>query len=95
MGALWISQVSVSNEAPYREYARLAVEAIAAHGGEFVVRGGRYVQLEGQERPRHVVVRFPDLETAEACYRSDLYQQALSHARGASERDLVIVETAD
>ena len=67
-------------------------EAIAAHGGVFLARAGRHVQMEGRDHPRNVVVRFPSLEAAEACYRSDAYQAALAHAEGAAERDLVIVE---
>ena len=92
--ALWIAHVTVTDEPAYGEYARRATSAIAAHGGEFLARGGRYVQLEGRERPRNVVARFPSLEAAEACYRSDAYQEALSFARGASERELMIVEEA-
>ncbi|RDC71080.1 DUF1330 domain-containing protein [Rhodovulum sp. 12E13] len=92
--AYWIAHVTVTDEAAYARYAALATEAIAAHGGEFLARGGRFVQLEGRERPRNVVARFPSLEAAEACYRSDTYQEALSHARGASERELMIVEGA-
>jgi uncharacterized protein (DUF1330 family) len=53
------------------------------------------VQLEGKERARNVVARFPSLEAAEACYRSPEYQEALDHARGASERELVIVEATE
>jgi len=90
--AYWIAHVTVTDEEAYGRYARLATEAITAHGGEFLARGGRYVQLEGRERPRNVLARFPSLEAAEACYRSDTYQEALSHARGASERELMIVE---
>ena len=68
------------------------LEAIAAHGGVFLARGGRYVQLEGNDRSRNVVARFPSLEAAEACYRSEAYQAALAHAKGAAVRDLVVVE---
>ncbi|MFG6594282.1 DUF1330 domain-containing protein [Sulfitobacter sp. 1A13368] len=93
MGALWIAHVTVTDEEAYKEYAAGATDAIAAHGGKFIARGGRFVQLEGKERPRNVVARFPDVETAEKCYHSDAYQAALSHARGASERELMIVET--
>lgn len=95
MGALWIAHVTVTDEEAYKKYAAGATEVIAAHGGEFIARGGRYVQLEGKERPRNVVARFPDIETAEKCYYSDAYQSALNHARGASERELLIVETTD
>jgi uncharacterized protein (DUF1330 family) len=94
MGALWIANVHVTDEAAYAKYAALATEAIAEHGGVFLARGGRYVQLEGRDRARNVVARFPSLEAAEACYNSPGYQEALSHARGAAVRDLVIVEEA-
>ncbi len=95
MPALWIAHVTVTDEAAYKKYAAGATVAIADHGGEFIARGGRYVQLEGTDRPRNVVAKFPDLETAEACYRSEAYQAALAFAKGASERDLVIVETTE
>jgi uncharacterized protein (DUF1330 family) len=95
MGALWIAHVTVTDDEAYGRYAKLATEAIAAHGGKFIARGGRFVQLEGRERPRNVVARFPSVEAAEECYNSDAYQEALSHARGASERELMIVETSE
>lgn len=92
MPAYWITHVTVTDEEAYGEYARRAGPAITGHGGEFLVRGGRYKQLEGRDRPRNVVIVFDTLEAAEACYNSPEYQEALSFARDASERDLVIVE---
>ena len=92
MPAYWIAHVTVTDEAAYAEYAKRATEAIAAHGGRFLARGGRYRQFEGREHARNVLAEFPSLEAAEACYNSPAYQEALSHARGASQRDLVIVE---
>ncbi|EPX86206.1 hypothetical protein ruthe_01016 [Rubellimicrobium thermophilum DSM 16684] len=91
-GAFWIAHVEVTDPEAYGRYARLATEAIAAHGGVFLARGGRYRQLEGKDRPRNVVARFPSFEAAIACYESPAYQAALAHAKGAAERDLVIVE---
>lgn len=92
MSALWIAHVTVTDEEAYGRYAALATKAIAAHGGRFIARGGRYVQLEGTDRPRNVVARFASVEKAEECYNSEVYQEALNHARGASERELMIVE---
>ncbi|SFP25110.1 DUF1330 domain-containing protein [Tranquillimonas alkanivorans] len=92
MSALWIANVEVTDEEAYKKYAAIATEAIAAHGGTFLARGGRYVQLEGRERARNVVARFPSVEAAVECYNSDRYQEALSHAKAAAERDLVVVE---
>ena len=95
MGALWIAHVTVTDEEAYGKYAKLAGPAIAAHGGSFLARGGRFVQLEGKERPRNVVARFASVEDAVACYNSPAYQEALSHAKGASERELMVVETTE
>ena len=95
MGALWIAHVTVTNADAYGEYAELAGPAIAKHGGHFIARGGKFVQLEGRERPRNVVARFPSVEAAVECYHSPEYQEALSHARGASERELMVVETTE
>ncbi|ASP22180.1 hypothetical protein ANTHELSMS3_03553 [Antarctobacter heliothermus] len=95
MPALWIAHVTVTDTEAYGRYAELAGPAIADHGGVFVARGGRYVQLEGKERPRNVVAQFPSVEAAVECYQSDAYQEALSHARGASERELMVVEITE
>ena len=93
--AFWIAHVAVHDDEAYGRYAAIATEAIAAHGGEFLARGGRYRQMEGPDRPRNVVARFPSFEDAVACYESARYQEALGHARGAAERELVIVEAAE
>jgi uncharacterized protein (DUF1330 family) len=92
--ALWIAHVEVTDAEAYGKYAQLAGPAIAAHGGVFLSRGGRFVQLEGTARPRNVVARFPSLEAGVACYNSPEYQSALAHATGASIRDLMILEEA-
>ena len=90
--AYWIAHVTVSDDAAYGRYAALASKAIDEHGGEFLARGGRAIQKEGRAHPRNVVALFPSLDAANACYDSATYQEALRHAEGAAERDLVLVE---
>ncbi|MGD9917849.1 MAG: DUF1330 domain-containing protein [Paenirhodobacter sp.] len=94
-GAYWIANVKVLDAEAYGKYAALAGPAIAKAGGKFLARGARYVQLEGNERARNVVAWFPSVEAAVACYNGPDYQAALAHAKGASERDLVIVEAIE
>ncbi len=93
--AFWIAHVEVTDTEAYGRYAKLAGPALAADGGVFLARGTRYVQLEGNERSRNVVARFPSLEAAVAAYNSAEYQAALAHAKGASVRDLVVVEATE
>jgi uncharacterized protein (DUF1330 family) len=92
MTALWIAHVRVTDPDRYGQYAARATTIIPAHGGCWLVRAGRYETLEGPDFPRQVVARFPSLATALACYNSPEYQEALAFARGAAERQLVIVE---
>ncbi len=94
MPAYWIANVTVTDDAAYARYAKLAGPVIESHGGRFLARGGRARQFEGKAHPRNVLAEFPSFEAAEACYLSADYQAALEHAKGASERDVVIVEGA-
>lgn len=93
--ALWIAHVNVTDAEAYGEYAKRATDAVQGHGGRFIARAGAYEQLEGNDRPRNVVALFPSLQAAHDCYYSDAYQEALSFAKGAAERDLVIVECVE
>ncbi|MBL4628147.1 MAG: DUF1330 domain-containing protein [Roseicyclus sp.] len=94
-GAYWIAHVTVTDDVAYGKYAALATEAITAHGGRFLARGGPSIQKEGHAHPRNVVAHFPSLDAANTCYESATYQEAMSHAKGASQRDLVLVEAVE
>ncbi len=95
MGALWIAHVDVADDEKYGEYIKIASVVIPEHGGEFIARGGRFVQFEGRERGRNVVARFPSVDAAEAAYNDPRYQEAVKIAKMASERELMVIETTD
>jgi uncharacterized protein (DUF1330 family) len=95
MSAYWCARSHVTDPEQYGKYAELAGPAIEKHGGVFVARGGRQVILEGGEFERSVLVRFPSLEQAVACYNSPEYSKARAFADGAAERHIVVVEGVD
>jgi uncharacterized protein (DUF1330 family) len=95
MGALWIAHVDVTDDEKYGDYIKVASVVIPEHGGEFIARGGRFIQFEGRERKRNVVARFPSVEAAEAAYYDPRYQEAVKLAKVASERELMVIETND
>ena len=95
MGALWIAHVDVTDEDTYGEYIKVASVVIPEHGGVFIARGGRFEQFEGKARARNVVARFPSVEAAEAAYNDPRYQEAVTLAKAASERELMVIETSD
>ncbi|MEE4740082.1 DUF1330 domain-containing protein [Pseudomonas alliivorans] len=93
MKAYWIAQVDVTDPQQYSEYTQRAPAAFALFGGKFMARGGRSEALEGRATPqRTVVIEFESYEQAIACYRSPEYQEAMSHRKGASKAEIVIVE---
>jgi uncharacterized protein (DUF1330 family) len=77
------------------EYRRRNTEAVEAHGGRFVVRGGPIDVLEGDWSPlRVVVMEFDDTEAARRWYESEAYQEAIPIRQGASTTGIILVEGA-
>ena len=88
----WIARVDVHDEEGYRPYVEESTAAFATHGAVFLARGGPYEVLEGKARKRNVLIEFPSVKEAMACYNSDVYQRASKHRRGAGTGEIVIVE---
>ena len=95
MPALWIARVDVTDADLYGKYIEVASNVIPAHGGVFIARGGRVEPVEGQSRARNVVAKFPDVDAALAAYNDPKYQEAVTWAVKASEREVIIVETTE
>jgi uncharacterized protein (DUF1330 family) len=75
------------------EYRRRNTDAVANHGGRFVVRGGEHELLEGEwDTRRIVVIEFPDAAAARAWWESDEYQPLKELRRGASTTNIVLVD---
>ena len=93
MAAYMIVNVDVKNSAAYEEYKAKAPAIVRRHGGEYVVRGGKFVVLEGDWRPdRIAVLRFPDMASAQALYDDPEYQPLKVLRQRVSEMALVVVE---
>jgi uncharacterized protein (DUF1330 family) len=80
--------------AAYKAYVETAAPAYVAHGARFLARGGETHPLEGEARARNVVIEFPSIAEALACYKSDTYQTAREHRLPVAEGEIVIVEGA-
>ena len=89
-----ISRVDILNPEAYSNYVAAGTQAIAAHGGKPLVRGGRHEALEGASRARNVVLEFDTYDAARAYYYSEQYQAAKALREGAAEMEMVLVEGA-
>ncbi len=87
-----IGHVTVTDPEAYAEYVRLDTPIFEKYGGRFLVRGGRSETPEGAAKERHVVIEFPDYETARRCYFSEEYQKVAEIRKANALSDIVIVE---
>ena len=93
--AYWIAHVDVRDTERYPNYVARAKPAFERHGARFLARGGRTEGLEGDARGRNVVIEFPSMEEALACYHSTEYTEARAIRQAVADGELMIVEGAD
>ena len=92
--AYLIVEMQISNLEQYQQYMAAAPAAVAAAGGEYLVRGGRHETLEGDWQPARIaMLRFPSFEQAKAFYDSEMYRLARAKRDGATEFfNMILVE---
>lgn len=93
--AYWIAHVSVTDPDAYDKYRAANAAPFARFGAKFLVRAGAQTVVEGQMRPRTVVLEFPSLQAATDCYNSPDYRAAMTLRVNASEADICIIEGYD
>jgi uncharacterized protein (DUF1330 family) len=65
MAAYVIADLEVTDPARFAEYRQQVPATVAAYGGRFLVPGGEHEVVEGDWRPRRLVVlEFPSLAQA-------------------------------
>lgn len=93
MSAYIVAEVTITNEEQMKAYREWSTRAMQEFSAEVLVRGGRVVPLEGEWNPQRVVVlRFPDIATAEAYYHSGTYTHARQVREGAGSIRMFAVE---
>ena len=96
MAVYVITRIEVTDPVRYENYKALTPEAVAAHDGRFIVRGGEMEVLEGEpEHRRVVVVEFADMDTARRFYDSEEYRAARAAREGAASVQMIVVAGAD
>ena len=75
------------------EYRRRNTDAVANHGGRFLIRGGEAAVLDGEWATRRIVViEFPDVAAARAWWDSEEYAPLKEMRRGASATNIIVVD---
>ena len=96
MACYTVGHITINNMDGYQNYVAKVADIIAAHGGEYLTRGGHYTVVEGEMvHDRHVVIKRPSREAAEAWYHSDDYQAIIGHRLDNSTGDMIMVDGYD
>jgi len=93
MSAYVIVNIDVKDAEAYEEYKAKVPDLIRKHGGEYVIRGGKFVVMEGDWQPsRLVLLRFPDMAAAQAMFDDPEYQPLKELRQRAAKTNLIAVE---
>jgi uncharacterized protein (DUF1330 family) len=94
MTAYWLARARVDEPEQYARYASKVPAILEQYGGTVLARAGRHEILEGPtDFNRFVVIAFPDLDAARACFNSRDYQEAAAYRRdGGGVVEITIVE---
>ncbi len=88
----WIAHNDVHDPETYKNYLTGSGVAFERFGAKFLVRGGQFTLLEGNTRPRQIVIEFPSYQAALDCYNSPEYQASCVYRKQASVGDIIIME---
>jgi uncharacterized protein (DUF1330 family) len=85
MPAYWVAHARINDPVEYKKYTDQVPAIIKKYNGRVLARGGAYKINEGgddfRQFHRHVVIEFPTMEEAVACFESKEYQDAAAFRR--------------
>jgi uncharacterized protein (DUF1330 family) len=93
MTAYVIVDIEVTDPEGYKEYVKLAPEAVKLYGGKYIARGGPNETLEGDwQAKRLVILEFPSMEQAKLWLNSPEYAPARAMRHKYAQSNMVVVE---
>ena len=94
MAAYMIARVEVTDLEKFKQYSAAAGLVTQKYGGKYLARGGELAGLENftDADKRLVIIEFSDMDTANAWYNSEEYQEAKKLREGAATGNFLIVD---
>ena len=90
-----IFNLKINNPENYKEYIEKVKPIAEKFGGEYIVRGGTNIIIEGNwKHPRTIVIKFPSYEKAIEWYNSDEYKSIKQIRLDNAETNAIIIKGA-
>jgi uncharacterized protein (DUF1330 family) len=93
MPAYIIVEIEITDSVGYEEYKKQAAATVEQYGGEYIVRGGVCETLEGDWKPKRLVVlQFDNMERAKAWLNSPEYVEPRKQRHRTASTRMILVE---
>jgi uncharacterized protein (DUF1330 family) len=93
MAAYVIVEIDVTDPVGYEEYKNQAGASVLKYGGKYIVRGGRTEVLEGDWKPKRIVVlEFESMERAKAWLNCEEYREPRKMRHRTAKTNMILVE---
>ncbi len=93
MAGYIIVDIEVTDPVGYEQYKALAGATVEKYGGEYVVRGGASEVLEGDWRPKRLVIlKFESVARAKEWLNSPEYREPRKMRHCTAKSNMIVVE---
>jgi uncharacterized protein (DUF1330 family) len=93
MPAYVIVEIDVLDPAGYEEYKKLAGATVKQYGGEYIVRGGASEVLEGDWKPKRIVVlKFESMQRAKEWLGCEEYREPRQMRHRTARTNMILVQ---
>jgi uncharacterized protein (DUF1330 family) len=93
MSAYVIVEIDVVDPVGYEEYKKLASASVLKYGGKYIVRGGATEVLEGDWKPKRIVVlEFESMQRAKDWLNCEEYREPRKMRHRTSKTNMLLVE---
>ena len=93
MSAYVIVEIDVVDPAGYEEYKKLAGATVKKHGGKYIVRGGAVETLEGDWKPKRIVVlEFESVHRAKEWLNCEEYREPRKMRHRTAKTKMIVLE---
>jgi len=93
MPAYIIVEIEVTDPVGYEEYKKQAAATVEQYGGKYIVRGGACETLEGDWKPKRIVVlQFDNIQRAKAWFNSPDYIEPRKQRHRTAKTRMIVAE---
>ena len=93
MPAYIIVEIEILDPAGYEEYKKLAGATVEKYGGKYIIRGGKTEVLEGDWKPKRIVVlEFESAQRAKEWLNCEEYREPRKMRHRTARTNMILVE---